>query len=420
MHSYLGKSTGKGALGLWTHNLKSLELVDYKSDGYNGKAVKMGAGIQAFEAYEFADSHGIRVLGGECTTVGLAGGYTQGGGHSTLSSLYGLAADNTLEWEVVTADGQHLIASHDQNSDLYWALSGGGGGTYAVVLSLTTKAHPDGVVGGAALSFNTTAVPPDTYWDLIGVWQAGLPALVDTGASIVWEVTNSTFTISPVTSPGSTEAEVIDLLKPFTAELEKRKITYSMRVTSFPTFLQHFSTYFGPLPDGIYPVTQVTGGRLVPRSVVQNNNAGLTSAMRTMVSDGTFSVAALAINVAHSDVGNKPSSNAVLPAWRDAIFGTVIFSPWNFTAPLSSMLAVEDRLTNEIVPVIENVTPGSGTYLNEADFRLATWKEDFYGANYQTLRDVKRKYDVHDLFYATTAVGSDAWEVAADGRLCRA
>lgn len=57
-------------------------------------------------------------MGGTCPTVGIVGGYTQGGGHSILSSSYGVAADNVLEWEVVTVDGRHLTATPTQNADL--------------------------------------------------------------------------------------------------------------------------------------------------------------------------------------------------------------------------------------------------------------------------------------------------------------
>jgi hypothetical protein len=80
--SYLGKSTGKGALSLWMHKLKDIEAVNHTSEAYTGPALKMGAGVQAFEAYAAAYSYGLQVLGGECITVGIAGGYTQGGGHS--------------------------------------------------------------------------------------------------------------------------------------------------------------------------------------------------------------------------------------------------------------------------------------------------------------------------------------------------
>jgi FAD/FMN-containing dehydrogenase len=48
---------------------------------------------------------GLVVVGGECPTIGIAGGYTQGGGNSAISTSFGLAADNVLKWEVVTANG---------------------------------------------------------------------------------------------------------------------------------------------------------------------------------------------------------------------------------------------------------------------------------------------------------------------------
>ncbi|KAJ2978981.1 hypothetical protein NUW58_g7323 [Xylaria curta] len=121
-HDYLGRSAGKGALSLWTHNLKSISFADYNSTRYNGPAVKVGAGVQFFELYNVAASKGFRVVGGYCPTVGIAGGYITGGGHGPLGATYGLAADNTLEFEVVTADGRHLVASPTQHSDLYWAL----------------------------------------------------------------------------------------------------------------------------------------------------------------------------------------------------------------------------------------------------------------------------------------------------------
>lgn len=55
----------------------------------------------------------------------------------------------------------------------------------------------------------------------------------------------------------------------------------------------------------------------------------------------------------------------------------------------------------------------------KADFRQPNFQQAFYGANYQTLRQIKAKYDPFDMFYATTAVGSDEWTESSDGRLCR-
>lgn len=100
-HDFNGKASGKGALSIWTHWLK--DKVYYPkfeaANGYFGPAIKFGAGTQVFEAYEYAKSLGVTVIGGEGVTVGLGGGYTLGGGHSPLSSLYGLAADHVLAME---------------------------------------------------------------------------------------------------------------------------------------------------------------------------------------------------------------------------------------------------------------------------------------------------------------------------------
>ncbi|KAL9105197.1 MAG: hypothetical protein Q9187_008770, partial [Circinaria calcarea] len=178
-HDYIGKSTGAGALGIWTHNLKDIGFLDYNSQYYTGKAVKVGAGVQGIEAYEAAHKHGLVVVGGNCPTVDLAGGYTQGSGHGPLASKFGLAADQVLEWEVVTATGELLTASPLKNSDLYWALSGGGGGTYNVVLSMTSKAYPDLPTAAANLTFTNEGVSQNTFYDAVQTFISNLPPIVD-------------------------------------------------------------------------------------------------------------------------------------------------------------------------------------------------------------------------------------------------
>ncbi|MCJ1389766.1 hypothetical protein MMC18_002623 [Xylographa bjoerkii] len=241
-HDYSGKSTGKGALSLWTHNLKSISLISYNSTDYAGPAIRMDAGVQGYEAYAAANAQGFRVVGGECPTVGLAGGYTQEGGHSALSSNYSLGADQTLEWEVVTANGTLVTASYIQNTDLYWALSGGGGGTYGAVLSLTAKAHPDRPAGGAKLSFTSTAISEDTYWAAITAWHAGLPALVDSGTMTLYVIEADASSIEAVTAPSHSIASVTALLQPFTTISDNLNITYAFNMTSFTTYYEHFNS----------------------------------------------------------------------------------------------------------------------------------------------------------------------------------
>ncbi|KAK6858406.1 hypothetical protein PG995_006105 [Apiospora arundinis] len=425
-HDYLGKSTGKGALGIWTHNMKEIDIHNYTSPGYTGKAVKIGAGSQAFEVYAAAAAQGLRVVGGECTTVGLAGGYLQGGGHSPLSSIYGMGADQVLEWDVVKADGCRVTASPTENTDLYWALSGGGGGTYGVVLSATVKAFEDGRVGGAFIQFGKANVSDEAFWKGVEAFHAALPALVDAGGATLHSLTNDSFVIVPLTVPGKTVEQVTELLQPFKSRMDALKLPMVLNITSFPTYYEHFDHYLGPMPYGLPLINIVDvsiAGRLIPRKVVEDpeSNAAFIEALKKSVyPGGSFITGGVSFNAPHSVAGNGPSTNAVLPAWRDAILNVIAFAPWSYQeATTAQNLKAEDYLIDVTLPALKSVSPGGSAYLNEANLRQADWKQSFYGANYERLRAIKRTYDPTDLFYAETAVGSDAWTQDSDGRLCR-
>ncbi len=391
----------------------------YNSTYYSGPALRLGAGIQGGEAYQVAHSHGYRVVGGTCPTVGIAGGYSQGGGHSSLSSIHGLGADNVLEWEVVTAGGQHLTATPTSNQDLYWALSGGGGGTYAVALGMTVRLHPDGPVGGGYLNFNDTAVGHDAFWEAVGAFQAALPPILHQGDSLLYSMYNNSFSMFSLTAPDRTTSQVTSLMQPILAELNRRNVPFSFQTRTWPTFLDYFATDMGPLPYGPYSSGQVTGSRLIPRAVVQDpaQNAVLTKALRDTTAIDDFFIACQALDVS---ANRSVAANAVLPAWRDAASHCIVVGAWDYDRPLADMEAKEAALTNVITPRLEAATPGSGTYLNEANFKQANFQQQFYGSNYPRLLAIKKKYDPDNVFYAATAVGSEAFVIDDSGRLCKA
>jgi FAD/FMN-containing dehydrogenase len=87
---------------------------------------------------------GLATTGGQVSTTGIAG-LTLGGGFGWLSGRCGLACDNVLSFEIVTADGSVRTASGGENADLYWALRGGGG-NFGVVTSFEFQLHPIGAV----------------------------------------------------------------------------------------------------------------------------------------------------------------------------------------------------------------------------------------------------------------------------------
>ncbi|KAJ5632856.1 hypothetical protein N7490_009195 [Penicillium lividum] len=417
-HDFLGRSTGAGSLALWTHNLKDISFFNYSSPGYNGSAVKLGAGVQAFEVYQEAADNGLRVAGGFCPTVGLAGGYVQSGGHGALEGVYGLAADNTLEFEVVTPDGRYLVVSPTENEDLYWALNGGGGGTYAVVISQTTKAHPDGIVAGASLTFQNNG-DNGTYWAAVEAWHKQLLVWDDLpGISNYFGITSDLFTLYSAALPDQPESAIAAQFDPFIQELEELGLTYTYETNEQPTYYDHFAYYTPDLPYGDYLTNSTIGGRLIARDTVRDNISGLIAAYRNITALPGYRINGIAANVTHARVGNTPESNAVVPAWRDALYSAnmdVYVAP---TFPLDILLEHQAQM-NHNQDLLRSITPNGGTYLNEATFDNPTWKADYFGSNYPRLLEIKKKYDPNFVLYGPASVGSEHWKVASDGRLCQ-
>lgn len=171
-HSFQGTSDAPDSLLIWTRNMHDIEMHDaFVPQGCEHAmqpqpAVTVGAGTIGIQAYEAVTTiRGRYVQGGGCLTVGLAG-LVQSGGFGSWSKHYGTAAGNLLEAEVVTADGQIRIANACTNPDLFWALKGGGGGTFAVVSKMTLRTHDLPEFFGTA-NFKIKAASEDAYRRLL-------------------------------------------------------------------------------------------------------------------------------------------------------------------------------------------------------------------------------------------------------------
>lgn len=400
--------------------MNDIEYQDYSDAYYSGPAYTLGSGVMGFQVLDALTPQGYVLVGGECPTVGLAGGYTQGGGHSALSTSFGLGADQTLSFEVVTAAGKVVTASRVKNSDLYWALSGGGAGNWGVVTSVTVKAHPDATVSGAYLEILAANTTSDLFYEAITQFHTALPAMIDAGATVIYEMTAAAFLIYPLTAYNKTSSEVKSILSPFVSNLTSLGVPYVVGYSQFSSYYDHYNTYMGPLPYGNLDVGQYNyGGRLIPRAVLesQSNTTILSNVLRNFTESG-LTVVGVGLDVSNK-TGDKPD-NAVFSAWRNAAVTMQFGLPWNETAPWSSMIEAQLEITNTFVPLLEAATPGSGAYENEANFRQPNWQETFFGSNYATLETIKANWDPDYFFYALSGVGSEKWTVAEDGRMCAA
>ncbi|KAF1938707.1 FAD-binding domain-containing protein [Clathrospora elynae] len=133
-HSYQGRSIGYGSLGIWTHHFRGIEYIEeFKPLSFpfddTLTTARVAAGHSEMEVQEVMSKHGMVVVTGVNPDVGVIGWLT-GGGHGPLSTTYDMGAENLLEATIVTLDDRTLLANPCQNSDFFFAIRGGGGGTF--------------------------------------------------------------------------------------------------------------------------------------------------------------------------------------------------------------------------------------------------------------------------------------------------
>ncbi|KAK2054369.1 FAD binding domain-containing protein [Colletotrichum caudatum] len=432
-HDFSGKSGGGESLSIWTRHLKDVEYVDEMADaaeGYSGPAFKCGTGVQAFEIYKVASEHNKVVVGGEGETVGVMGGYIQGGGHSPLSSIYGTGADQALAFEVVTADGELVTADHARNSDLFWALRGGGGSTFGVATSVTVKAFPDVTTTAAAFEFSTAdGISNETFWAGVRSYFDSFIHNADNGTYAYFVMLPNNpgpgdflFQMTPFFAPNKTAKDVTALLDPWFAELRRLEIGFAPNITQYGGFYPAWRDYF-PL-EAVEKVNVQSGSRLFPRRNFED----------VELRQATFDAIRTSLETNHVFVGFniKAASpddpdNAVNPAWRENILFAIQSVRWPAGATADQILEARKGFTSGDMQRWRDVSPGAGSYLAESDRMEPNFQQSFYGdAKYPRLLELKRKWDPDDVFYAATAVGSEFWTIRTadglpheNGRLCR-
>lgn len=414
-HDFGGKSTGAGSLNIWTHKLKSVKFVNnYRDSSYSGPALKLGSGIQAYEAYEAAKQYGVTVVGGEGRSVGVMGGYLAGGGHSPLSSIYGMGADQALSFEVVTADGRFVTASRISNSDLFWALCGGGGSTYGVVTSVVVKAYPKIPVTIMTFTLMTgPTISSAQFWGAVRAFFSDFVAFRAAGTYEYWSLIplggdQYLLNMQPWFAPNMTTAQLQALTAPMWAKIAALGIEITPVYQSFDNF--HDAWWAGfPLESWGTPTIR-QASRLFPKKNFQDATLFNTTfaAFEGVVKEGAFVVGIGVAAPLHA--GN--TANAVNPAWRDTVFHGIMATLWPANATPDDIKAIGDKMTFDWNQRWRDVTPGSGAYLSESDYIEPNFTQAFWGSNYARLYQLKQKWDPLGVFYAQSAVGSEDWKMS--------
>jgi len=448
-HSYLGTSNAPDSLLIWTRAMNEVRLHDaFVGRGCEGKsppvpAVSSGAGAMWIDLYSaVTTSAGRYVQGGGCTSVGVAG-LIQSGGFGSFSKGFGNVAAGLLEAEVVTADGRVRIANACTNPDLFWALKGGGGGTFGVVTRLTLRTHDLPVFFGGAWG-RIKAKSDEAFTRLIArfvAFYAGSLANPHWGEQVAVQSDNS-LKISMVEQGLSREAARA-VWKPFFdwvgassdytvaeelgASARQAQSWWEIQGNSsmipdkrpgaspnhgwwegdqdeVGAYLHGYESLWLPaslLKESEQPrLTQALFAASRHKSVQLHINKGLAfappEAIKASLDTAMNRRVTEAFTLALIADGERPS----YPGMKRP--------PMDLAAAQKDARAI-DLATDEL----RKVAPEPGSYLSESNYFNKSWQQAYFGEHYPRLRAIKKKYDPDGLFFVHHGVSSEEW--SADG-----
>ena len=470
-HSYQGTSNAGNSLLIWTRHMHDIAMHgSFVPQGCEHTmrpqpAVTLGAGAIWMQAYQAVTTHGGKyVQGGGCTTVGVAG-LIQSGGFGSFSKRYGTGAGSLLEAEVVTADGQTRVANACTNPDLFWALRGGGGGTFGVVTKVTLRLHDLPEFFGAA-NFTIKATSDDAFRRLIGEFLRFYREHLfnEHWGEQAHVMPDNTLEIRMVHQGLSTE-QAKQVWQPF-LDWVGRSHEYSRHgslvIGSLPAQrmwdVQWWKAHW---PELAFPNTNSLIG-LIDHSlahVVQpifeiderpeagpddawwKGDAGqvgwfiwgfeslwvpaslLESGSRQRLADALFASSRYSGVELHFNKGLAGAPPDAIAAAKDTAMNPAVLDAFALAIVANGQgpaypgirghepsVAEGRQAARRIATCVDQlraVTGRTGAYLSESNYFEKGWQEAYWGDNYPRLAQIKRKYDSHGLFVVHNGVGSE-------------
>lgn len=424
-HDYLGRSTSPNSITIWTHELDSIVFHESYQSPCNSlteqhPAFTFGAGVNWFNAYQAAHAHNVTVVGGAQAGVGVAGGWLQGGGHSMLSPAYGLGVDHVLEFKVVLSNGDFVTANACSHPDLFWALRGGGGGSFGVVTEVTVRAHPRTHVQLKVMSIWTLPLP-GAQRNLLLEFARHSKRWAEEGWGgyfYYYGYNRITFVYG---NPLLTEQEALESMKPFEDFVKRHSTSYKQLVNQAYSFDDFYDVFMKVL----YPNSEMVGhgarisSRLIPQQHFANNttietliDAFLEGTKKTKPLSYFLPTQILATTSLRVKDENKETS--VQPLFRDSVWHVIYTTGWEKGVP-SYIKRRHALAVSQAADPIRKITPGGGAYMNEADVREPNWQQSFWGdENYARLSVIKKRYDPDNVFHCWKCIGWDERMIVND------
>lgn len=350
------------------------------------RTLDVGAGSTLGDVYRAAAKFGMCFPAGSCPTVGISG-HIFGGGFGLLARAFGLACDSMVSAEIIDAQGQRRLVSNEIDPNLFWALKGGGGGTFGLAARLRLQLYPLGTVFTFSQGFY---LPLSRAAQFMQAWQSWAP-------NAPREITSLLKLSSP--SPG-----VIAL------RLSGQSIGSAAQIEA------ELARFIGDA--GHEPAANMNAGRFI--DAIDRFSGGWSYESKFSKGKSDFVLQPLtpaAIDTLMQGLASLPPNNVIVIcdayggairqkrndetafAFRDAQFCMQYYSSWQDPAQTPSRLARINQLFMAMRPHV----PGF-SYVNYCDLDLPDWRRAYWNSNAQRLRTIKSACDPKNLFHHAQSV----------------
>lgn len=382
-HSYAAYSSTPGLL-IDVSNMNSIKI-----DNMDG-IVDIGAGAALGSVDNATAPFNLLVPAGRCESVGIAG-LLLGGGFGFNGRKFGLTSDNLVQTQIVTADGELLNCNKNENSDLFWACRGGGGGNFGINIAFQVQGHEVTTASVYQLCWNATA-DLETVWDTMQ--NIAFNASDDFTMRLGIEISED----GPVTGSGNVSIEAVgqlfqgtasqlrEILEPvFNASEPESFVIEELSFADATKFLEEDAT-----PDAFLTKSAYINGPLpqegIKKMISRFSNQFWPNASR----EGTFKF------FSWGGQYNRIAPDETAFVHRSAAFVIESDASWHVGDPQSVIDASRDWI-QDLFEDLRFYFNGSA-YQNFIDPTLEDWELAYYGANFPRLVDIKRKYDPDNFF----------------------
>jgi len=394
-HSYGGYSTGGGLVV----DLRRMSSVNLNA---TSGVVTIGAGSRLIDVEAHLAPAGRAIPSGSCATVGI-GGLALGGGVGFASRKFGTTSDNVVSLGIVTADGRYLHCSAHENSDLFWACRGGGGGNFGIVTYFDVMSHPVPNVSTFLATW-----PWSEAAAVIDAWQGFAPVAPD-------ELFSTCYVRTGTPEPSiecfgqflGPQAQLASLLKPL------KDVAGARMNLDSSTYLDaqlRWAGCTGKTIDQCHLVGDTPTGTLARGNFVAKSDyikAPLSAAALANITHwldqpqpATFGFGSLALD-AYGGAINRIPTDATAFVHRNAMCSAQYLAHWSSPA---GEAAAGDWLRGVYAAMRPYVS--GFAYQNYIDPELKSWKHAYYSTNYPRLTKIKAQVDPGRLFSFAQAIGS--------------